>query len=462
MNFSGFPYLVFLAVAAGIFQGCPGRHRALYLLIVSYLVYCTWSIPGAALLFAVTVLTYAAPVLEERSKRGLTTTIVVVLLGCYLFAFKLALLTPTHGIGGLILPMGISYYTFRLISYVMDVRWGKIERERSFVQFAAYVAFFPQMVAGPIQRADDFFAQLPPKPRELAGAVGRIGWGLTKKLIAADNLGVAVSYVYGHTASLHGAPLWVALYLFPLQLYADFSGLTDIAIGSGLLFGICGPENFDRPFTASSITAYWRRWHMSLTTWLGDYVFTPLRMATRTAGNWGLAFSTSVNMIAIAIWHGLTGGYLVFGLLHAAFLSADVLTGRRRSKFFKKHPKWDRVATLSGWVLTMNMVAVALVYFHAHQITDANQLLAHLWSGSAPGWLDALGTRSLFRGAAAYVVLELCERYRPDIWWAQVRPAAPRWVRWSMASLAMVLGLTGICLLLSASGEHVRFLYEIF
>src|SRR6202035_465278 len=115
--------------------------------------------------------------------------------------------------------------------------------------------------------------------------------------------------------------LWIAFYLFPLQLYADFSGLTDIAIGTGRLFGINGPENFNRPFTATSISDYWRRWHMSLTTWLADYVFMPLRMAARGAGSLGLVFSITVNMVAIGLWHGLTTSYLAFGVVHSAYLS---------------------------------------------------------------------------------------------------------------------------------------------
>jgi alginate O-acetyltransferase complex protein AlgI len=467
MSFTSFSYLAFLALASGLYRLCPSRHRPALLLAISYAFYCTWSVPAAAVLAAITVLTYLAPVGPENvrsgARRGHTAMIVVSLLVCYLFAFKIALLTPAHGIAGLIMPLGISYYTFRLISYVLDVHWGKIAGERRFVHFAAYVAFFPQIVAGPIQRADEFFGQLPPKPIQVGNGIARIGWGLAKKLIIADNLGVAVNYVYGHTTSLHGMPLWIGMYLFPLQMYADFSGLTDIAIGTGQLFGITGRENFDRPFTATSISGYWRRWHMSLTTWLGDYLFTPLRMATRTAGNLGLAFSTTVNMVAVGLWHGLTGGYLMFGLLHSAFLCGDVLTTRKRGKFFKKHPEWNRPAAVLGWVLTFHMVAVAMVYFRAARVSDANWLLTNLWRPGADGWLDAIGGRALARGLVGYGLLELCERFRPDLWWAEARESAPRWVKWSVASAAALAGCAGVCLLLAASGgKPVRFLYEIF
>ena len=154
--------------------------------------------------------------------------------------------------------------------------------------FAAYVAFFPQILAGPIQRPADYFSQLPPIPARVTDALPRIAWGLVKKLLIADNLAPAVNYVYANVGGLHGAPLWVGFYLFPLQIYADFSALTDIAIGTGRLLGITGPENFNRPFTATSISDFWRRWHMSLTSWLLDYVFCRSEWppAERETGAW--------------------------------------------------------------------------------------------------------------------------------------------------------------------------------
>ena len=142
----------------------------------------------------------------------------------------------------------------------------------------------------------------------------------------------------------------------------DFSGLTDIALGVGLLFGIAGPDNFNRPYTASNISDFWRRWHMSLTNWLADYVFLPLRMATREAGKVGLSFSIAVNMVMIGLWHGLTGGYLVFGLLNAAYLIVDALTGRWRLRLFKRHPEWDQAAAWLGWLLMFHLILIADVF----------------------------------------------------------------------------------------------------
>jgi D-alanyl-lipoteichoic acid acyltransferase DltB (MBOAT superfamily) len=343
-----------------------------------------------------------------------------------------------------------------------------MKASRSLVQFAAYVAFFPQIVAGPIQRPEDFFAQLPPHPGRVIEAAPRIAWGLCKKLLIADSLAPAVNYVFAHTGELHGAPLWMGMYLFPLQLYADFSGLTDIAIGAGRLFGITGPENFNRPFTASSISEYWRRWHMSLTTWLADFVFMPLRMALRDWGNLGLAAAIAINMVAIGLWHGLAATFLVFGLLHASFLVADVFTARARSRFFKRHREWDRPATVLGCILTFHLVALAMVFFRAAHVADAVRLVSGLFAGFPSLQLlrtvvAATGGRTLALGLGGYAILELAERYRPDRWVAGIYAAGPRWGRWAVYSTAAVVLIVGISLLIVNSGaSRSPFIYEIF
>jgi alginate O-acetyltransferase complex protein AlgI len=467
LSYTSFLFLAFLGATACLHCLCPSRWRPLFLLAISYLFYLTWEPMAALLLAGLSMLTFFAA--RASGPSGRLAPVMALALAACLAAFKIALLTPARGLGGLVMPLGISYYTFKLISYVLDVHWGKIAPEKSLIRFAAYVSFFPQIVAGPIQRPGDFLAQLPPNRISIAAAAPRLAWGLTQKLLIADNLAPAVNYVYAHVAGLQGAPLWIGFYLFPLQLYADFSGLTDIAIGAGRLFGINGPENFNRPFAASSISEFWRRWHMSLTNWLADYVFLPLRMATRAAGNAGLAFSITVNMVAIGLWHGLTGGFLLFGLFHSAFLIADVFTSRQRSRFFKHRPGWNAPGAFLGWLLTFHLVAVTLVFFRASRVSDALWLLEHLWMGQAgsgplPGsFLTPGQTRNLAIGFAGYAVLELGKRYRPDLWVKGMRDVAPRWVRWSLYSASAVVLAFGLCLLLVHTSEAKSpFIYEIF
>src|SRR5271169_3843698 len=381
MSYTSFSFLAFLAAGVCLYRPCPERWRPALLLVLSYAFYLTWSLRAALLLAVLSALTFFAARLSGAAGR-LAPVLALLLVAC-LAAFKIALLTPARGLAGLVMPLGISYYTFKLISYVLDVHWGRIAPEKSLIRFAAYVSFFPQIVAGPIQRPGDFFSQLPPGQGSLPAAFSRIAWGFTKKLLIADNLAPTVNYVYAHATGLQGAPLWMGFYLFPLQLYADFSALTDIAIGVGRLFGINGPENFDRPFTASTVSEYWRRWHMSLTSWLVDYVFTPVRMATRTAGNLGLAFSITVNMMILSLWHGLGGGYVVFGLLHSGYITVEAFSARWRLRFFKRRPTWDAAGNFLGSVMTFHLVAFALVFFRSARLSDAFWLLGHLTTGWA-------------------------------------------------------------------------------
>jgi alginate O-acetyltransferase complex protein AlgI len=468
MSFTSIEFPLFLALIWFLYRGVPPRWRFAFLVAVSYLFYSTAGLLASVLLALLSLLTFVAAISVDRFRERSASTVVcilaVVLLTAYLIFFKAKILFPKHGFSSWIMPLGLSYYTFKLISYVVDVQWGKMKAVRRIIPFAAYVSFFPQIVAGPIQRGTDFFEQ-EPHPGVVVSAVPRIAWGFAKKLIVADHLAPAVDYIFSHITGSHGL-LWLGLYLWPLQLYADFSGLTDIAIGAGLLFGIRGPENFNRPFTATSISDYWRRWHMSLTTWLVDYVFTPLRMMTRDAGNVGLVFSITVNMLAIGLWHGLTWGYFTFGAIHAVFLSADAITVRRRKNWFKAHPRYDGLGSWFGWLLTFQLVALTLVLFRARTVHDAWSFAIGLCSSIPGGNVAQLGKGiidSMRLGLVGYLVLELCERFRPDRWILEVLDTGPRFMRWSLYGSAVLLFTFGLLLLIAGDGSsHNPFIYEIF
>ncbi|HEY7336313.1 MAG TPA: MBOAT family O-acyltransferase, partial [Bryobacteraceae bacterium] len=280
MSFDSLGFVLFVAASYCLYRVCPARWRGLVLLVASYVFYCTWNARLAAGLAGATVFAFFAGKwagnMESPQRGRVTALFATAMLTGYLFFWKTVAVAALPGIGRIALPLGVSYYTFKLISYVMDIYYGKSKPEWRFIAFASYVAFFPQILAGPIQRPDDFLSQMPPARTALMDGAARIAWGLIKKVVVADQLAPAVNYVYSHMYGMHGTEILAGFYLFPLQLYADFSALTDIAIGTGRLFGIESPENFDDPFTSSTITQFWRRWHMSLTGWLGDYVFTPL------------------------------------------------------------------------------------------------------------------------------------------------------------------------------------------
>jgi D-alanyl-lipoteichoic acid acyltransferase DltB (MBOAT superfamily) len=464
--------VVFVAVVVGLYRLCPVRFRYHLLLAASYVFYCAWNPIAAVALASATILIFFAGkwVADPQSQHRATiiAALAVIALTGYLILFKIAAAGSLES-WGLVMPLGLSYYTFKLISYVMDIYWRKMEPAPRFIPFAAYVAFFPQMVAGPIQRPADFLSQAPLTRTAISEGLPRIAWGLAKKLAIADQLAPAIAYVFSHVRSVDGAGLLAAFYLFPLQVYADFSGLTDIAIGTGLLFGIEAPENFNRPFTASTIAGFWRRWHMSLTSWLTDYVFTPLRMATRRAGNAGLELSITINMVAIGLWHGLTWCYLSFGLLHAGYLIVETLTARPRARFFKRHPKLDGPGDWLGSILVFHLVAVAFVFFGAHSVADAAWLLSHLWVGigslgsNLARFTASVGLRPLTIGLAGYGLLELAERFRPDRWIRSIENSMPQPVRqFARAAILVYLVFIVLMLVMAPSGADRPFIYGAF
>ncbi len=464
MNYLSIQFALFLAAVVIIFQLCPRRFRHIILLVASYAFYFLSSRLVILGIFGATVFTYVVGRALDREPStdgsGENPALPMMAFGvavlvCYLAFFKaIAPLKPllAHSIvtpqwlaafvnANSLLPLGISYYTFRLISYVVDVYWKKIPAERSFIDFATYVAFFPHIVAGPIQRSGDFLEQirnLDPTPAMMTAGLRRMLLGCFKKVVVADNLGLIVGLAYPSVEPARHASSLLAFYIFPLQLYADFSALTDIAIGVSLLFGIRSPENFDAPFSATSISQYWRRWHMSLTSWLTDYVFLPLRMATRRAGNWGLAFSLMVDMLLIGLWHNLSWALAVFGLLHGFFLTIDALTARTRAKFFKSHSQWDRAATWIGPVFTFHLVALGAVFVRAQSLPQAMDVLSRVLTVGPHFWA-AFQSRETICGLCGFGLWALFEFGRRRYWLPLT--AAPTWTRWAFyyAVIAIVV-----------------------
>jgi hypothetical protein len=472
MQLSSVEFLLFVAVSVVVFRAVGRPWRAHVLLVASYGFYCTWDLGMAAVLFVITTGCYfAALYIESARGRPLASRLIVAVVSAlilYLVVFKLrAVLAPG---ASLAIPLGVSYYSFRLISYLLDVHWGTVLAQRSFVPFAAYVAFFPQMMAGPIERASSFLPQLEGgdggAPGRTLEGVTRILLGFFKKFVVADNLALIVDYGYRHIGSGTAVPNALSFYLYPLQLYADFSGLADIAIGVSLVFGLKAPENFDAPFSASTISEYWRRWHMTLTSWLRDYVFLPLRMATRNWGTYGLVVSVTVNMMLIAVWHGFTLGFVAFGVVNAAVLVVDALTAPRRQKYWRRHPGSAKVATIVGVIFTYHIVALSDTFFRAPSFTEAAGLLAGLASGlahagAALAAVTAPPNHYAWVAFPGYVLAEVADavRRRHGL---SLPQGAPRWIQWS-AGACIVLACVFVSLLfLARQTETNPFVYANF
>ena len=474
MDFTTISFLGFLTVAAALYKVLPRRASPFVLLVSSFIFYYLNASRMLLLLVADTVIVfYAARLLNralaERTRVTILYSTVVFLVGT-LVLFKAALVLPGSGIEMFVMPLGLSYYTFKLIGYIVDVYWEADEPETSLIDFAAYVAFFPQIVAGPIQRAEQFLSQMHPPVSAARGSVvlgcQRILLGFFKKFVVADSLAIFVNYIYLH---LHagGPPVILGFYGYPLQMYADFSALTDISIGAALLFGIVAPENFEAPFSAVSPSDYWRRWHITLTLWLTDYVFTPLRMSTRKLGNLGLILSLTVNMVLIGLWHGFRWTFVVFGLVHAFYLAVDALTGKARRMYYKRNPKARVWAARLGPVTTFHLIAIGFVCFRAQTGGDIVYVLSHLCSGlthlgpaSSAFLLD--NVRFLYIGLCGYGIAEFFDFLRRRNVQEPVMDSLPRWGRWSAYSCTGIAVCLLLMLLFVDSSKRSPFLYAIF
>jgi D-alanyl-lipoteichoic acid acyltransferase DltB (MBOAT superfamily) len=461
MPFTSAAFLGFLGLVAILYALVPRSWRCAVVLAASYTYY--WFSSGwfILLLLGATLLAFFA----ARARSALLTS--VALLIAVLVFFKALPLAGTNWL----FPLGVSYFTFKLAGYLIDTHWGEFEPERRLLPFLAYSSFFPQIVGGPIERAQSFLPQIGRAdrvaPSTAVAASLRIALGFFKKFVIADRLGEVVNFTYAHLTAQPGAPVLLGFYGYPLQMYADFSGLTDIAIGAGALLGIKGPENFNAPFSAASPSEYWRRWHMTLTLWLTDYVFTPLRMATRSLGNVGLVLSLLVNMVLIGLWHGFYWTFVLFGVVHAIYLSADALTHKARRRWYKAQPAADRITDWVGPVVTFHLIAVAFVFFRADSVATAGAFFGHLFDGIgalSPEFLGIIGEPGNFfaRLAAAYLIMEAADAVRRRYWSQPVAAAVPRWARWSLYSCATLTVLLMVCLLLTSNQESSPFLYAIF
>lgn len=423
MLFNSLHYLIFLPIVVGLYYVTPPKWRWLLLLVASYYFYMCWKPVYAILLLVSTGAAYGAGLgisgnENIRTKKLFLWSCLTVLLGI-LFTFKyynfassslrdlcadlsIPLQMP---VSHLLLPIGISFYTFQKISYVLDVYYGKVKAEKHFGIFAVYSCFFPQLVAGPIERAQHLLPQFYGKHEfsydRAASGLHLILWGLFKKIVVADRLGILVKAVYADPSSYAGLPLLVATVFFSIQIYCDFSGYTDIAIGSARLLGFDLMANFRQPYFSKSITEYWRRWHISLSTWFRDYLFLPLEIATRT--NPYPRLRVSFNMIftffVCGLWHGANWTFAAWGVLHGCYMVLDKFFGPVRDRWRSKLKAGVVQTGFDGMniALTFGLVTIAVIPFRAANFHDAWYIFTHLFSG-AGHWLNFESSAIQFRG----------------------------------------------------------------
>jgi alginate O-acetyltransferase complex protein AlgI len=477
MSFISFEFLLFFAIAVPLYFAIPQRFRGWYLLVASVVFYASANVSYVFLLLAGTVIDYTiaraivGADVATRRKNLLRLSIGINLAVLFFFKYfnffndSVAGLFDTLGIMynvgalNLALPLGISFFTFAKIAYVIDVYRGTIEPEQRFGRFALFVGFFPNLTSGPIERAGHLIPQLD-KPisfdtARVVTGLRRILWGAFKKVVIADRLAVYINNVYDQPGDHSGVVLLLATVFLAFQIYADFSGYTDMALGVAKVLGIDLFENFQQPYFATSILDFWRRWHMSLTSWIREFMFMPLsrgllrRYQGRVSARVIQAVSYLVIMTLIGLWHGANWTFVIWGLLHGFYMGVEMLLPRRIRLMPKDVKPVERLARI---LVTFALVALAWVFFRANSVGDSVYIVTHIFnftptdlSTLAAPFIGLIDSGLALVIAIGLIGLLLVVDVLDSRWglypvWSK-SPALVRWAAYYAATTAVLLSL---------------------
>ena len=442
----------FVVIASYVFYGWWDWR---FLLLIAFTSFCSW---GSGLLIA-------KAATQSRSKAWMIVNIVLNLSILAIFKyydFFTSEFCQLFGISSegllikIILPVGISFYTFQALSYSIDVYRKKIEPTKDIIAFFAFIAFFPQLVAGPIERATNLLPQFLTNRKfsydQGVDGMRQILWGLFKKIVIADNCATYVDQVWATYDTQTGSTLLLAAILFTFQIYGDFSGYSDIAIGTAKLFGIKLMCNFNNPYFSRDIAEFWRRWHISLTTWFRDYVYIPL--GGSRVGKWKIVRNTFIIFLVSGIWHGANWTFLAWGAYHAILFLPLILLGANR-KYTNQvaegrlFPTWREALQM---LLTFALVVIGWIIFRAETITQAWEYICCICQSNILSIPNHSGIHALFINIALLIVVEWFQRNKQhsfDI------ANLPTYLRYAI--------YFGMCFIIFAfGGNTVNFIYFQF
>ncbi|PKV76160.1 MBOAT family O-acyltransferase [Pontibacter ramchanderi] len=399
MLFNSIEFFIFFPVVVTLYFLTPFNRRWLVLLLASYYFYASWRPAYTLILIGSTLVDYFCGRAmgrytdDEKQRRKpflylslLSNLGILGLFKYYNFfndsarevasALNMGYAVPAFE---LLLPMGISFYTFQTMSYSLDVYHGRIKPERHLGVFALFVTFFPQLVAGPIERAGNLLGQLKSHHEfsyeRVVGGLRRMGWGFFKKIMIADNLALMVNQVYNNPTDYEGISLIIATVFFAFQIYCDFSGYSDIAIGAAQVMGFRLMENFRRPYYSKSISEFWSRWHISLSSWFRDYLYIPL--GGNRVVKWRWYYNLFITFLVSGLWHGANWTFVVWGALHGFYLVFAIVTAKQRDALANSLglTRWPQ---LYKWVQVLSVFTLVLfswVFFRANSLADALYIL---------------------------------------------------------------------------------------
>ncbi|MDA0811601.1 MAG: MBOAT family protein [Verrucomicrobia bacterium] len=447
MLFNSLEFILFLLVVLPLYFGITHRFRWMLMLVASYVFYMSWKPEYILLIVGSTLIDYFAGyrmsgIPEKAARRPYLYSSLLANFGL-LFSFKyfdffnesakvlFEAFDGRYPIGALelILPVGISFYTFQTVSYTIDVYNGTTKAEKHLGIFALFVAFFPQLVAGPIERSSHLLPQFRVKVEfdyeRIRNGLMLMAWGYFKKVVIADRLAVFVNQVYNNPDEFTGLQLIVATVFFAYQIYCDFSAYSDIAVGLAQVLGFDLMRNFNHPYASQSFSEFWKRWHISLSSWFRDYVYIPL------GGNrvikWRWFYNLAITFLLSGLWHGANWTFAIWGGLHALYLIGEILLSR--SKLVPSLPGWTKVPIIFA------LTSFAWIFFRANSVDDAFLIISKLFDWKIDQVSLAMINDDSYQFVLAIIFLIVLECVQVIQRSGPLRPriaAQPAWVRWSL------------------------------
>lgn len=477
MLFNSFNFALFLPIVFCFYWFVTKsiKSQNILLLLASYFFYACWDWRFLFLLVFSTLLDYVTGIkMEESRTKKMKKLWLILSIGINLgflgifkyYNFFAASFAEALSFAGLhvntwsltvILPVGISFYTFHGLSYVLDVYNDKIKTERNFVDYSVFVSFFPLLVAGPIERATHLLPQIKQKRffdySNAVKGLKQILWGLFKKMVIADQCAGYVNTIFDNHASMGGSTLVLGAVLFAFQIYGDFSGYSDIAIGTARLFGIDLFRNFAYPYFSRNIAEFWRRWHISLSSWFRDYLYIPL--GGSKGSMWMKVRNTFIIFIVSGFWHGANWTFIVWGLLNAIFILPSILfqTNRVNLNIVAPGKLFPSVKEGLNIIITFSLTVLAWIFFRSDSLTEAIAFIANIFDRTL-FTIPSIRPVYLFMFLALFLVIEWIGREMPfaiEIFFLK----KPRLVRWAFYLILIIT-------IINYSGSEQQFIYFQF
>ena len=434
MLFNSLQFLVFFLVATlWFFRLKNQRHRVLLLLFASCYFYMSFVPVYIVILGSVIIVDYFAGIQIENSegkkrKRWLIVSLVANIGTLVVFKYYNFFLENIHT-GFLFfnkeidlpflriaLPLGLSFHTFQAMSYTIEVFRKNQPAERNFVTYALYVMFYPQLVAGPIERPQNILPQLhefrPYNRDNVKEGLARMLWGFYKKAVIADRLSIAVDYTYTYTGNCSSLALFTGAVLYAFQIYCDFSGYSDIAIGAAKVMNIKLMENFNQPFLSPNMNTYWKRWHISLSSWFYDYLYNPIVVSLRYWGKTAITIGLLVTFFISGLWHGAAWKFIVWGLLHGVALVYEFHTRNIRRRIFNALPAW--LSLYSSILITFTFGVFVFVFFRAKNINAAYTYIKEIFTFRSGSNYTGLNRGELLFSFVLIAIMIAREKFIPQ------------------------------------------------